>query len=200
MLHSADISLDESALLVVDAQDSFRLSPRWGSRSNRDFETNVASLIGAYRKAGLPVFYFLHADGDPGFELGDPHYRLMDFIRLRKGEIVLHKNTRNCFTSTTLQPLLLEKRVRRLAITGIQMEQCCETSARVAADLGYAVDFVMDAMMTFPIPSATRPGEYLGVEAIEERTRYALEGRFARIVTTQNLVEELRALCAVMAF
>jgi nicotinamidase-related amidase len=200
MLHAADVSLDESALLVVDAQDAFRISPRWERRSNRAFEANVAALIEAHRKAGLPIFYFLHSDGDPGFELGDPHYRLMDFIHLRRGEVVLHKNTRNCFTSTTLQAMLLEKGVRRLAITGIQMEQCCETTARVAADLGYAVDFVVDATMTFPIPSASRPGQELGVDAIEERTRYALEGRFARIVTTQCLVDELKILCAVMTF
>ena len=200
MLHSADVSLDESALLVVDAQDSFRLSPRWDRRSNLAFEKNAAAVIGAYRKAGLPIFYFLHSDGDPGFELGHPYYRLMDFITLRRSEVVLHKTTRNCFTSTTLQSMLLESGVRRLAITGIQMEQCCETTARVAADLGYAVDFVIDATMTFPIPSVTRPGQELGVEAVEERTRYALEGRFARIVTTQTLVEELKALCAVMTF
>jgi nicotinamidase-related amidase len=32
-----------------------------------------------------------------------------------------------------------KKGLRAVVITGIQMEQCCETSARVAADLGYAV-------------------------------------------------------------
>ena len=82
----------------------------------------------------------------------------MDFLSPHPGEPVMLKDTRNCFTSTTLQAKLLALGVRRLAITGIQLEQCCETTARVAADLGYAVDFVIDATLTFPIASADTPG------------------------------------------
>jgi nicotinamidase-related amidase len=81
--------------------------------------------------------------------------------------------------------------VRRVVITGIQMEQCCETSARVAADLGYAVDFVTEATLTFPIPHRDEPGKELGVDAIRERTEYALRGRFARIATVASVCDEL---------
>jgi len=192
MLEVADVPVSQSALLVIDAQESFKATARWERRNNRSFEANVAALIDAFRAGGLPIFYFLHSDPDPGFEVGSPYYRLMAFIAPRPDEPVIHKTTRNCFTSTNLQAMLLERDVRRLAITGIQMEQCCETTARIAADLGYAVDFVMDATLTFPIPHRQRPGSELAVEAIEERTRYALEGRFARVVGVQALVEEVR--------
>jgi nicotinamidase-related amidase len=74
------------------------------------------------------------------------------------------------------------------------MEQCCETTARIAADLGYAVDFVLDATMTFPIPNGDVPGEELDVAAIEERTVYVLRRRFARIVSTQDLCAELEGV------
>jgi nicotinamidase-related amidase len=84
--------------------------------------------------------------------------------------------------------------VRRLAITGIQLEQCCETTARVAADLGYAVDFVDDATDTFPIANPDVAGEELGTDAVIERTVYALRRRFARNVTTATLVGELSTL------
>ena len=191
MLSTNDIPLAESALLVVDAQDSFKVDPKWERRNNRDFERNVGALIDAYRTAGLPVIFFLHTDDDPGFERGSVHVRLMDFITVREGEPVILKDTRNTFTGTTLQAQLLALGVRRLAITGIQMEQCCETTARVAADLGYAVDFVIDGTMTFPIKNWDVPGEELGVEAIEERTIYALRRRFARIVRTETLIGEL---------
>lgn len=192
MLHSDEVPLSESALLVIDAQDSFKHDwAKWERRSNRAFEANVAALVEAHRRAGLPVAYFLHTDGDPGFEKDGPLYRLMDFLAPEPGEPLFHKSTRNVFTSTDLIPWLLRRGVRRLAITGIQMEQCCETSARVAADLGYAVDFVIDGTMTFPIPDHDAPGEELGVAAIEERTRYALRRRFARIVATDALLAEL---------
>jgi nicotinamidase-related amidase len=191
MLHSKDVPISESALLVIDAQDSFKSTDRWEKRSNKEFEKNVARLVDLYRQHGLPVIYFLHSDGDPGFETTSPFYKLMDFLSPRGSEPVIHKVTRNVFTSTGLPALLMEKDVRRVVITGIQMEQCCETSARVAADLGFAVDFITEATMTFPIPNHDRPGEELGVEAIRERTEYALRRRFARIGTVAAVAKEL---------
>ncbi len=194
MLRSANVPLAESALLVIDAQDSFKATPNWPRRNNPDFERHVAALIEAHRAAGLPVIFFLHTDEDEPFTLDSPHLRLMSFIAPGATEPVILKRTRNCFTSTGLAELLLERGVRRVAIAGIQMEQCCETTARVAADLGYAVDFVIDATMTFPIPNWDEPGEELDVASIEERTVYALRRRFARIVRTADLVQELAAL------
>ncbi len=193
MLEVSQVPLSQSALLVVDAQESFKVGDRWERRNNHAFENNVAALVEGHRRARLPVIYFLHTDSDPGFELDGPHFRLMPFLAPIEGEPTMIKNTRNCFTSTTLGPYLLARGVRRLAISGITMEQCCETSTRIAADLGYAVDFVSDATMTFPIPHPDEPGRELGVREIAERTEYALRGRFARIVTTARLVGELEA-------
>jgi nicotinamidase-related amidase len=192
MLDPAEVSVAESALLVIDVQDSFKVGSRWERRSNPSFEANITALVDGYRAAHLPIVFFLHTDGDDGFATGSPHFKLMDFLSPRADEPVLVKSTRNCFTSTALGPHLLAKGVRRVAITGIQMEQCCETTARVAADLGYAVDFVTEATLTFPIPNWDRPGEELGVEAIRERTEYALRRRFARLTTVAALRAELQ--------
>ncbi len=190
MLDPSNVPFQQSALLVVDAQDSFKASPRWKRRNNPKFEENVHTLIEIYRAAHLPIVFFLHTDNDEGFATSSPHFKLMDFIKPLPDEPVLVKKTRNCFTSTSLQPLLLEKGVRRVVITGIQTEQCCETTARVAADLGYAVDFITEATITFPIPNWDRPGEELGVDDIVERTEYALRRRFARIATVAQLMDE----------
>jgi nicotinamidase-related amidase len=192
MLLPDKVPIAQSALLVIDAQDSFKISSRWGRRNNPDFERNVSTLIEEYRAAKLPVVFFLHTDTDEGFSKESKFFKLMDFIKPRVDEPVMVKTTRNCFTSTSLQPYLLEHGVRRVGITGIQMEQCCETTARVAADLGYAVDFVTEATMTFPIPNWDEPGKELGVEEIRERTEYALRRRFARISTVAQLTSELK--------
>ena len=191
-MKSTEVPIEQSALLVIDIQDSFRVLPRWVRRNNPSFENNVTRLIAAYRLAGLPVIYFLHYDEDPGFERNNPNKRLMDWLKPRANEPILEKGTRNAFTSTDLSSLLLKLGARRLAITGIQTEQCCETTARVAGDLGYAVDFVTEATLTFPIANLDRPGEELGAEAVVERTEYALRGRFARIVTVAELEVELK--------
>ena len=194
MLDPKEVPIEQSALLVIDAQDSFKIGPRWTKRNNPAFEKNVSALVEAYREAHLPVVFFLHTDSDEAFTKESPSFKLMGFLKPRKDEPVMVKNTRNCFTSTTLQPYLIGKGVRRLSITGIQMEQCCETTARIAADLGYAVDFVTEATMTFPIPNWDKPGEELGVDAIRERTEYALRRRFARITTVSQLQKELKVM------
>jgi len=175
----------DTALLVVDIQDSFKIDPaRWASRSNHAFEGKVAELIATFREASLPVIFFLHTDPDPGFGTSDPEFRLMDFLGRREDEPVLVKNTRNAFTSTDLQQRLDALGVRRVVISGISTEQCCETTTRVAADLGYDVDFVTEATLTFPIGPLT-------TDQIIERTEAVLRNRFARIVTVSDVKEGL---------
>src|SRR3954468_3657690 len=192
MLNSSDVSISQSALLVIDVQQSFFHGDRWPRRSNHAFEKNVAALVDLYREAKLPIFFIMHTDADEAFATNHPLFKLMDFLKPRANEPLLVKNTRNAFTSTTLQADLLHRGVRKVVVTGIQTEQCCETTARVAADLGYAVDFVTEATQTFPIPNHDKPGEELGTDAIRERTEYALRKRFARIATVNDIAKDLK--------
>ncbi len=184
-------AIERSALLVIDAQDSFKVGPRWGRRNNPAFEENVGRLIEGYREAGLPVFFFLDSDDDEEFKPTSPYFKLMDFIRPEGDEPVLVKTSRNCFTSTDLDDRLRRAEVGRVIVTGIKTEQCCETTARVASDIGYEVDFVTEATLTFPIP---HPGghEELSAEEVVRRTEYALRDRFARINTVGALLAELK--------
>src|SRR6185295_18593651 len=129
-------------------------------------------------------------DSDLEFATDSPYFKLMDFLVRRDDEPLLIKNTRNAFTSTNLQELLREKGIERLVITGIQTEQCCETTTRLAADLGYDVDFVTEATMTFPIANP-ETGEELSTDEILRRTEFVLRRRFARITAVDALVEEL---------
>jgi nicotinamidase-related amidase len=184
------VSIRESALLVIDVQNSFEARPLWQRRGNPDFERNVERLVTSYRDAGLPVVFFLHYDEEPVFARNGPHYRLMDFLTPRDGEPVLEKTTHNGFTSTSLQYDLLRAGVRRVVVAGIRTEQCCETTARVASDLGFDVDFVTEATLTFPITNP-ETGRELSVEDVVERTEYALRDRFARIATVDSIANEL---------
>ena len=177
--------MNNTALLVIDIQDSFKYSPaRWSTRNNPRFEANVTELLGTFREAGAPIIFVLHNDSDPGFRPGDPEVRLMDFLDRQESEPLIVKNTRNAFTSTDLQQRLDALGVRKVVVTGISTEQCCETTTRVAADLGYDVDFVTEATATFPIGT-------LSTDAIVERTEAVLRGRFARIATVSDVKEGL---------
>jgi isochorismatase family protein len=103
---------------------------------------------------------------------------------------VLTKTSHNAFTTTNLQQLLTRHGVTDVVVCGIRTEQCCETTARVASDLGYRVTFVTEATATNPIPHRDAPPRQtvdelladprtLPASAVIERTEYALAGRFA---------------------
>lgn len=181
---------NHTALLLIDIQDSFKAGGRWARRGNPDFEHNVAWLLDTWREAGLPLYFIMHTDADPGFRPGDAEFKTMDFMKRRNDEPLLVKNTRNSFTSTNLKERLDAQGIKRLVMTGIQTEQCVETTTRLAADLGYQVDFVTDATQTFPIKNPVT-GQELSTSDIFERTEYALRGRFARIVRTAEVVAEV---------
>jgi nicotinamidase-related amidase len=114
------------------------------------------------------------------------------------GEPVLTKTSHNAFTTTNLQQHLTGLGIRELTICGIRTEQCCETTTRIGSDLGFEVRFVTDATATFPIPHRSAPADIsvpdllthpltLSAADVVERTEYALDGRFATVLTTKEL-------------
>jgi len=163
-------------------------------------------LVEASRAAGDLVVWVLHAEPGTGgaFDPALGFVALMDGLVPRDGEPILTKTSHNAFTTTNLQQLLTLHGVGHVLVSGIRTEQCCETTARVASDLGYEVTFVIDATATNPIenPDAA-PGRSieeiladpttLSADEIVERTRYALSGRFATVKTVADVVAEVAA-------
>lgn len=196
------------ALIVIDVQESFRQRPNWQAVSDPGIAGQAGRLVEAVRASGDQVVWMLHAEpgSDTPFDPASGHVRMMDGLVPYEGEPVFTKTSRNAFTTTGLQQFLTARGIRELVICGIQTEQCCETTARLAADLGFEVTFVIDATATFPIPHRDAPQDRpvaevladpatLSVAEIIARTEYALAGRFATIRT----VDEVAGAVAVPA-
>ncbi|SDU11773.1 isochorismatase family protein [Jiangella alkaliphila] len=189
------------ALLVIDVQESFRQRPLWELISDPDVAGKVARLVEHARDQGDLVVWVLHTEPGSGGafdpELG--HVRLLPGLDPRPGEPVLTKTSHNAFTTTGLQQLLTERGVSEVVVSGLRTEQCCETTARLASDLGYRVTFVIDATATNPIEHPEAPAgrsnaeiladpRTLGVDEILTRTEYALARRFATVVRVDEVV------------
>ncbi|MGH3736261.1 MAG: cysteine hydrolase family protein [Micromonosporaceae bacterium] len=194
------------ALIVIDVQESFRQRPNWSAVNRPDIVERTSRLVEAARGAGDLVVWVLHSEpgSDSPFDPASGHVRLMDGLVPAGGEPVVTKTSVNAFTSTNLAQLLTRRGIRDLTVCGIQTEQCCETTTRVASDLGYRVDFVIDATATFPIPHRDAPAgrsveeiladpRTLSTDAIVSRTEYMLHGRFARIRTLDEVAPALVA-------
>ena len=184
------------ALIVIDIQESFRQRPNWQVISNPDIADRASRLVRGARAHGDLVVWVLHAEPGTGgvFDPASGHVRLIPPLEPRDGEPVLTKTSHNAFTTTRLQQLLTQHAVTEVIVCGIRTEQCCETTARVASDLGYQVIFVTEATATQPIPHRDAPAgqtvaelladpRTLPASAVIERTEYALAGRFATIAT-----------------
>jgi nicotinamidase-related amidase len=195
------------ALLVVDVQESFRHKPDWPLMGNPDIARQVARLVDACREAGDLIVWIMHTEPGSGglFDPENGHVRLMDGLEPRPGEPTVAKTSVNAFTTTNLHQQLTRAGVTDVVVCGIRTEQCCETTARVAGDLGYDVVYVTDATTTSPIPHpdvAERPIEEwlsdprtLSVADITARTETVLAGReFATIATTADFAGREAAL------
>ncbi|WP_026923902.1 cysteine hydrolase family protein [Glycomyces arizonensis] len=184
----------KKALIVIDVQESFRQLPDWAAISDPDIAEKAGRLVDHARAEGDLVVWVLHtAPGSGGaFDPDQGHVRYIEGLKPEPGEPELTKTSHNAFTTTNLHQILTREGVGEVLISGIRTEQCCETTARVASDLGFGVTFVSDATATNPIehPGA-EPGRdleailadprTLGTDEVIARTEYALAGRFARI-------------------
>jgi nicotinamidase-related amidase len=183
--------MTDTALLVIDAQESFRQRPdEWAATANPAVIYNIASLVAHARAVGDRVIWISHAEPDTGNVFDPDRGFVHPFAELepQPAELVLTKTTVNAFTSTGLEAELRDAGIDRVVICGIRTEQCCETTARIAGDLGFEVDFVTDATTTSPIAATGALAAVSGVE-IMRRTESILSARgFARVVTTAERV------------
>ncbi|GAA2450203.1 cysteine hydrolase family protein [Agromyces soli] len=180
----------DTALLVIDVQESFRQrADDWAATANPRAVPNVVRLVERAREAGDLIVWVTHAEPGTGhvFDPALGFVRVMDELQPGADEPRVTKTSINAFTSTNLQQQLTVAGIRRLVVCGIRAEQCCETTARVASDLGYEVQFVIDATTTSPIRAGEGYQEISG-EQLMARTASILGGRgFAEIVTTEQL-------------
>jgi nicotinamidase-related amidase len=194
------MSVMKRALVVIDVQESFRQRPIWAASSNPEIVKQVERLTDAFRASGDLVVWVLHEEPGTGtvFDPERGFVRLLDGLEPAPGEPVLRKTSHNAFTTTNLQQLLTVHGVGEVAVCGIRTEQCVETTARLASDLGYEVTFVTDATATNPIEHRDAPPgrpldeiladpRTLRSDEILARTEYALAGRFATIRTVDEL-------------
>lgn len=174
--------MSDTALLVIDAQESFRQRQNWYETDHARYLERQQALIDGAVAAGIPVIRVLHHDSDSIFSLASGFVRSLAELKIEPVADFL-KTRHSALVGTGLETWLIEHGIRRLIVSGIRTEQCCETTTRHASDLGWDVDFVSEATLTTPLPHG---GRTLTPAEITERTEAALSGRFARIVTVEE--------------
>jgi nicotinamidase-related amidase len=183
------MSAEKTALIVVDAQESFRQCAFWTNDDLAAYIEKQQALIDGARAAGIPIIQIFHVDSDAPFTLDSGFVRTLAELTIAP-DVTFHKNVHSSLVGTGLEDWLKANGITRLIISGIRTEQCCETTTRHAADIGYDVDFVSEATLTFTMTHAS--GVSFSPAEIRTRTELVLAGRFARIATVEEALGTAR--------
>ncbi|KAL4924681.1 Isochorismatase-like protein [Aspergillus undulatus] len=196
------LSLDKpTALLLIDNQKGFGVDPNtpshWGShRSNPSFETNLTSLLTAFRaaKAKHPrstfeIIHVFHSSLQPGSPLhpsasGGTGIEPLNFATPAPdgSEQVMWKTVNSAFIGTQLESHLRAHDIRQLIVAGLTTDHCVSTSVRMAANLGLVARY----------PDG-RP--VLHDDGSQEKPVPISQGRiFADVLSTEEVVGALEVL------
>lgn len=181
-----------AALLVIDVQQGF-LDSSWGPTTNLECEDNIRSLLTAWRASGFPVILVRHDSVDPTSPLR-PGQSGNDFMPDIDGphDLLVVKSVNSAFYGQPdLHVWLGEQGITELVITGITTNHCCETTARMAGNLGYQVSFVLDATRTFD--RTTPDGRVVNAEELMRVTAANLHKEFAEVTSTARILARLNS-------
>lgn len=176
------------ALLVIDVQQGFD-EPYWGARNNPGAEANIAKLLDAWRAAKRPVFHIKHNSRSARSPLhpSNAGNAYKAFAAPRDGEPSLGKDVNSAFIGTDLEARLRAGGVSDLVIVGLTTPHCVSTTARMAANLGFITKVVSDA--TAAHAGRGPDGKPVDAETMHYHALAAINGEFADIVTTADLID-----------
>ena len=174
------------ALIVLDVQQAFD-DPSNGPRNNPGCDANIAALIEDFRGRGEAVVVVRHDSVEEGSLLAPDHpgNALKPFVADVERDLFVTKHVNSAFLGEPdLDAWLRERDIGRITVCGIQTNFCCETTARMGGNLGYAVTFAIDATHTFDLVGPD--GETFDADLVARMTAANLHEEFATVVTTSE--------------
>jgi len=183
---------NKPALILVDIQKGFDDIEYWGGqRNNPEAESNAGKLLEVWRQHHLPIYHIKHCSTTPTSRLAESHpgNEFQDIVKPLEGEVTIKKNVNSAFIGTDLKERLDNENIKQVVIVGITTDQCVSTTTRMAGNYGYDTYIVYDATATFCKKGFS--GQLYSAEVIHDTTLASLNGEFATVVTTQQIINSL---------
>ena len=134
-------------------------------------------------RQSIPVLQIFHIEDDGVFSFASGYVKSLEPLAIEP-MAVFHKRRHSALVGSGLDVWLVQHGVRRVIVSGIRTEQCCETTTRQLSDFGYTVDFVSEATLTFPMTDIA--GRIWSAAEIKARTELVLADRFARVASVEQ--------------
>ncbi|WP_018411755.1 cysteine hydrolase family protein [Methyloversatilis thermotolerans] len=172
-LDSSPAALSESALILIDCQQTYREGVMQLSGVEPAL-LEAAHVLSRARETGRPVIHIQH-DAGPGspYDIRGPIGRIAAPVTPVPGEAVITKHYPNSFVQTVLDEELKRSGIRSLVLVGFMTHMCVNSTARGAFNLGYQVTVVASATATRDLPG---PGGALVPAAALQTASLAMMG------------------------
>lgn len=180
-----------TALLLIDIQNDYFPGGTMEVVGADQAASHAAALLAAFRAKSLPVIHIQHIAARPGatfFLPGTFGAEIHSSVTPVAGEPVFQKNFPNSFRQTPLLEHLRNANISRLTIAGMMTHMCIDTTTRAAADLGFACSLAHDACATRAL---SFNGVSVAAESVQAAYLAALNGLFAKVLSTSELVADL---------
>ncbi|MBQ5946161.1 cysteine hydrolase family protein [Massilia sp. ST3] len=177
-------------LIIIDMQNCMA-SPDAGPRNNPQAETNIASLLAAWREHQGTVVHVRHISrsASSGFAPGQPGAAFQPAFEPRAGEHVVEKNVPDAFVNTGLERWLRMRGITDLVVVGVSTNISVEDSARSAGNLGFRTTVVADA--TFAFAKRDHAGAQRTAREVHAMSLANLDGEYATVADTGDVLAGL---------
>ena len=180
--------LSDSALVIVDAQNTYREGIMQLTGVEPALE-QCATLLARARALKIPVLHIQH-DAGPGtpYDVSAEIGAIADKVAPADGEPVVVKNYPNAFVGTDLDARLKDTGVKNLVVVGFMTHMCINSTARGAFNLGYAVAVPAAATATRPLPAPD--GSVVSAASLQSAALAALGDLFAVVVPDEAAIAD----------
>jgi nicotinamidase-related amidase len=186
-LPSAPVSLADSALIMIDCQNTYTygVMELEGVQAALD---EAAALLERARAAGIPIIHIQHDDG-PGslYDVAGESGAIVGRVAPRAGEPVVVKHYPNSFVQTDLDQQLKSLNASNLVLAGFMTHMCVNSTARGAFNLGYAPTVVAAATATRALPGVDAP---VPASAMQAASLAAMADLFAVVVPDTGTIPD----------
>jgi nicotinamidase-related amidase len=178
------------ALLVIDVQNEYFSGKLPVTHPGGSLERILAAIDAAHASK-VPVVAIQHAAPQPDatvFRRGSREWELHPEVAGRPHDVLIHKSLPGSFTATELESWLRQRGITSVAIAGYMTQMCCDTTARQAMHLGFAVDFLADATGTLAFKNTA--GE-ISAEDLHRAILVTQQARFSQVLRTAEWIKKL---------
>ncbi len=178
----------KTALLVIDVQNVY-FSEKLPVTHPPESLSHILQAMDFATEQDIPIVVIQHQSSVmASFNKGSQEWQLHPEIVQRKHSVLIEKTLPGSFTDTHLEEWLRNNDITTVVISGYMTQMCCDTTARQAMHLGFAVKFLSDATGTLNI---SNDAGSITAEELHRAILITQQMRFSQVLTTREWISQM---------